>query len=97
MIFLTIPIEGVKIMVFNATFNNISVILWRSVFLLEEKVALNTIILTPSMGMVRNTTNINKTNSYLSPQLIENKKDHNNYQWKSRSCLETGTKSMSSQ
>jgi hypothetical protein len=58
-------------------------------------VALNTIILTPSMGMVKNSTNINKTNSYLSPQLIENKKDHNNCQWKSRSYLETGTTSMS--
>ena len=27
---------GVKVMVFNATFNNISVILWRSVLLVEE-------------------------------------------------------------
>jgi hypothetical protein len=26
----------VRVMVFNATFNNISVILWRSVFLVEE-------------------------------------------------------------
>ena len=57
-------------------------------------VALNTIILTPSMGMVRNSTNINKTNSYLSPQLIEHKKDHNNCQWKSRFWLETGTKNV---
>jgi len=28
--------EMVRIMVFNATFNNISVILWRSVLLVEE-------------------------------------------------------------
>jgi hypothetical protein len=29
-------IIGVKIMVFNATFNNMSVILWRSVLVVEE-------------------------------------------------------------
>jgi hypothetical protein len=27
---------GVRVMVFNATFNNISVILWQSVFLVDE-------------------------------------------------------------
>jgi hypothetical protein len=29
-------IGGVKVMVFNATFNNISAISWQSVFLVEE-------------------------------------------------------------
>jgi len=29
-------IKGVKVMVFNATFNNISVISWQSVLLVEE-------------------------------------------------------------
>jgi len=29
--------QGVGVMVFNATFNNISVISWRSVFILVEK------------------------------------------------------------
>ena len=29
-------IEGVRFMVFNATFNNISVISWRSVLLVDE-------------------------------------------------------------
>jgi hypothetical protein len=28
--------SGVRVMVFNATFNNISVILWQSVLLVEE-------------------------------------------------------------
>jgi len=28
--------EGVRVMMFNATFNNISVILWRSALLVEE-------------------------------------------------------------
>jgi hypothetical protein len=30
------PHLGVRVLVFNATFNNISIILWRSVLLLEE-------------------------------------------------------------
>jgi hypothetical protein len=29
-------VQGIKVMVFNATFNNISVISWRSVLLVEE-------------------------------------------------------------
>jgi hypothetical protein len=29
-------VESVRVMVFNATFNNISVILWQSVLLVEE-------------------------------------------------------------
>ena len=29
-------LQGIKVMVFNATFNNISAILWRSVLLVEE-------------------------------------------------------------
>ena len=33
---LTNLIQGVWVMVFNATFNNISVISWRSVLLVEE-------------------------------------------------------------
>jgi hypothetical protein len=35
-------------------------------------------------------TNINKTNNYISFQMIE-KKDHNIYRWKSSSWLGTGT------
>jgi hypothetical protein len=49
----TIYHNGVRVIVFNATFNNISVMSWQSVLLVEEtgipgekKVALNTITLT---------------------------------------------------
>jgi len=42
--------------------------------------------------MVNNSTNINKTSNYLSPELIEHKKDHVIWHWKSRSMLGTGTK-----
>jgi hypothetical protein len=31
-----LPLMGVRVMVFNATFRNISVILWRSVLLVKE-------------------------------------------------------------
>ena len=31
-----VPMFAVRVMVFNATFNNISVILWRTVILVEE-------------------------------------------------------------
>ena len=34
--FITVPHFMVRVMVFNATFNNISVISWRSVLLVEE-------------------------------------------------------------
>jgi len=38
--------------------------------------------------MVNNSTNINKTNNHLSPQLIENiKKDQDIWHWKSSSGL----------
>jgi hypothetical protein len=39
--------------------------------------------------MVNNSTSINKTYNYLSPQVIEQKIDHNIWQWKSRSWLRT--------
>jgi len=42
--------------------------------------------------MVNNSTNINQSNNHLSSQIIENKKDHNIWCWKYRSCLWTGTK-----
>ena len=41
--------------------------------------------------MINNSTNINKTNNHLSPQLIEHKKDQNIWCWKSKSRLGTGT------
>jgi len=41
--------------------------------------------------MVKNSTNINKTNNDLTPQLIEHKKDHVIWHWKSRSRLGPGT------
>jgi hypothetical protein len=44
--------------------------------------------------MVNNSTNINKTNNHLSPQIIEIKKDHDKWHWKSRFWLETGTESV---
>jgi hypothetical protein len=37
---------------------------------------------------------INKTNNHLSPQIIEIKKDHDKWHWKSRFWLETGTESV---
>ena len=37
--------------------------------------------------MVNNSTNINKTNNHLSPQIIEHRKDHDILHWKSRSWL----------
>ena len=40
--------------------------------------------------MVNNTTNIKKTNTYLSPQFVDHKLDI--WQWKSRSWLGTATK-----
>ena len=40
--------------------------------------------------MVKNFTNINKTNNYFSHQTIEHHKDHD--VWKSRSWLGTGKK-----
>jgi hypothetical protein len=46
--------------------------------------------------VVNNSNNItlysNKMNSHLRPQIIEHKKDHHIYWWKSRSWLQTGTK-----
>jgi len=42
--------------------------------------------------MDNNSNNINKTNNHLSPQLIEQKKDHVIWLWKSRSWLGTCTK-----
>ena len=41
--------------------------------------------------MVNYFTNITQTNNHLSPQMIESKKDHNIWHWKSRSWLGTGT------
>jgi hypothetical protein len=41
--------------------------------------------------MVNNSTNINKMNNHLWPQVIEHKKHHNIWNWKSRSWFETGT------
>ena len=40
--------------------------------------------------MVKNSTIINLTNNYPSPPLIEHKKDHDIWCWKSRSLLSTG-------
>jgi hypothetical protein len=42
--------------------------------------------------MVKNSTNINKTNNYLQHQTIEHKKEHNMGHWKYRSWLGTGIK-----
>jgi len=51
--------------------------------------------------MVNNFTNISKANnhlspltSHLSPQIIEHKKDHDMWCWKSRSWVEKGTKNV---
>jgi hypothetical protein len=40
--------------------------------------------------MMKIFTNINKINNNLSPQTIENKKDHTIWHWKCRSWLRTG-------
>jgi len=40
--------------------------------------------------IVNNSTN--KMNNHLTPQLIEHKEDHDIWNWKSRSWLETGSK-----
>jgi len=44
--------------------------------------------------MVKYSTNINKTNKHISPQLTEhkNKGDNNIWRWKSRTWLGTDTK-----
>jgi len=44
-----------------------------------------------STVMVGNFTNINKTNNHFWPQIIENKKDHDVWRWKSSPWLDTGT------
>ena len=41
--------------------------------------------------MVNNSTNINKMNTYLSPQAIENTKYHDIRRWEARSWLGIGT------
>jgi len=41
--------------------------------------------------MARNSTNINKTNNCLQPQIIEYRKRRDIWRWKSRPWLETGT------
>ena len=43
--------------------------------------------------LINNSTNINKTHNHLSPQIIEHKKDHDIWCWKSRPWLGSGTKS----
>ena len=42
--------------------------------------------------MVNNSTNINKLNNHLSPQIVKHKKYPNICKWKSRSWIATGTK-----
>jgi hypothetical protein len=49
--------NGVRVMVFNATFNNISVISCRSVFLVEKTISLNDIILLVSTKTDSDTEN----------------------------------------
>jgi len=40
--------------------------------------------------MVNNSININKTNNYFPPPLIEHKKVHDIWRWKSRPWIGTG-------
>jgi hypothetical protein len=117
-------------MVFNATFNNISVISWLSVLLVEEKqrpavshwqtLSHNNVSSTRRLSGIRThnvigdtysnrlvsffvkhciinsscicslSININKSNNYLSPQLIEHKKENDIWRWTSSSWLEIG-------
>ena len=41
--------------------------------------------------MIKNSTNVNKTNNHLSPQTLEHKRDHDIGSWKSKSRLVTVT------
>jgi hypothetical protein len=58
-------VVGVRVIVFNATFNNISVISWRSVLLVEE-----TAVPTSSHNVVSSTPRLNRGFELTTPVMI---------------------------